>query len=212
MKAVKTAGPTYSKVELSPYSEYGLDEDLTIGGSFVYKQTWNNPDGQRRYSFDDLSVFARAYLYDDVIEGNSFVVSVQPGLYLPIKAQGEINSQSGLSPSMKLNIGYGADDYYADFALGYEYWRGEDSDRVTTQTTFGYELSDDFTYMAQIFTNNITSNNYSHSGNYDLMKVQSSVLWHANDKFIHQLGLNYDLYGKNTGAGYGFLYSLWYKF
>ena len=113
---------------------------------------------------------------------------------------------------MKFNFGYSYNDFFAEFVLGYEYWEGNDSDRVLTQSTLAYDLTDDFTYMAQLFTTNITSGNYARSGNYNLAKAQSSLLWRYDENTTHQLGLSYDVYGKNTGAGYGFLYSVWYKF
>ena len=203
--------PLYSKYETSPYAEYGLTEDITIGGGLALKRTGD--DDINEYGADDFSVFVRSYLYKgSIYEGDSFVISAQPGLYLPVKLKGEINQQSGLSPSMKFNFGYAYDDYFAEFILGYEYWEGIDSDRITTQSTIAYDFAEDFTYMAQLFTTNIMSDNYSHNGNYDLTKIQSSLLWRYDENITHQLGLSYDVSGKNTGAGYGFLYSVWYKF
>jgi protein XagA len=205
--------PLYSKYEIAPYAEYGLTEAITIGGGLALKQSSNAFGDKNKYGLDDLSVFIRSYLYEGSIAGDdSLVISAQPGLYLPFKLEGEINQQSGLSPSLKLNMGYGTRDYFAEFMLGYEYWKGSDSDRIVTQISVGYDLTDNFTYLAQLFTTNITSDNYSSNGNYDLAKIQSSLIWKYDESVYHQFGVTYDVSGKNTGAGYGFLYSVWYKF
>ena len=203
----------YGKYSTNPYMEYGVTNDMTIGGGMSLVLAHDPNTGKQQYNADDLGLFVRTHLYDGSIFGyQGLVTSAEWGFYLPVKSEGEINQQSGLSPNVKFNIGYSDKDYFASYGLGYEYWPGEESDRINTSAIFGYNLSDDFTYMLQTFTTNIINENFAISGNYNLAKLESSILWKYDEVITHQMGISYDLFGKNTGAGYGFLYSVWYKF
>jgi hypothetical protein len=211
-KGNKYVMPKYSKYEFNPYAEYGLYDDITIGGSFAAQREINESSGDDSYSVGDVHLFARTYLYTgSIYHPADFVVSVEPGIYLPISSSSDLNEQTGISPSVKLNLGYSDVDYYADASVGYAYWSNT-SDRIKAEASLGYYIADDWVFLNQAFAELVTDKDYTNSGNYDLVKAQSSVVWQYDEVISHQLGVSYDIYGRNTGAGMGFLYSLWYRF
>lgn len=212
-KAYNAAGnkvdmPTYTKLEVNPYVEYGLFDNLTIGGSFAYKVVTNETQGKTFYDSDDYNLFIRWLVF----QGEKFVISAEPSLYLPRKTGGELNSEAGLAPMMKFNFGYGSDNYFVDASVGYQHWSNEESDRIRSSATAGYNLTDDFTLMAQVFSNNVINHDYTKGSNFDLSTAQVSLVWDQDESFSHQLGLYKDIYARNTGSGAGVLYSIWYKF
>lgn len=200
--------PDYNKYEVSPYAEYGLTDYLTIGGSFSYKAVDNETQTKTYYDSDDYNIFARTYLYK---QGN-MVVSTEANLYLPRKTGGELNPESGVAPTLKINFGYGEKDYFIDLSAGYQYWANHESDRIRSAATVGLNLTDDWMWMNQVFSNNITHSDYNQAANFDLTTAQTSLVWKYDDSVNFQVGISRDIYGRNTGCGTGILSSVWYKF
>ena len=212
----RTSIPLFTKSELAAYFEYGLRPYLTLGGEVDLAGVSNEaPQFTDPFKIKPSygSIFARTYLY----QGNDYVVSIEPGITFPRTLGNELTPDGEkLIPELKLNFGYGfeAQDqhHFIDASLKYRHRNDNNlDDMLKAELSLGYRFNDRIMGLAQISQEKNLGSIANTPGNYDLTKPQLSVLY-DHDYFASQVGVFADLYGKNTGAGYGLLYSVWYKF
>ena len=215
----KSSIDLFTKTELSPYFEYGITDKLTLGGEFSMAAATN---GAARYS-DSLdmqysygNIFARMYLH----KGEHLVFSLEPGIDFPATIGSDLVSDGSRPiPEMKFNFGYGFADrrelgHFFDASVKYRHRsQGDLNPMLKSEAMFGYRLDYYYVVMASIsdeWTLGGVKDRYQ--GNYNLVKPQISLLYDPNEQIAHQISLYTNIYGENTGAGYGFIYSLWYRF
>jgi len=203
---------SFLKSEYNPYGEYGLYDWLTVGGS-VNAQAIRNQDTLQNDSTDiylnNLEVFVRSELFSE----GKFTSSIEPRIYIPIRSSLSINPDGERpQPQLKLNLGYNlADSDYLDFSINYI--RRDDADlkdMLKTELSWDCYLNDEFSVLSQVSSE--TSMGRVGGGNYDLTKLQISGIWDKYNRKSYQLGVSYDIDGKNTGSGVGINYSVGYKF
>ncbi len=218
-KGHKSTIPLFTKTELSPYFEYGVDDKLTLGAEFSMAAATNGVaeyDDSLHLNYSYGNIFARTYLYKD----DSHVISLEPGIDFPNTIGVDLVSDGGKPiPEIKINFGYGAKDnrelsHFIDARIKYRYRYEDDLNPILkSEITFGYRLDYYYVIMAQLsdeWTLGGVKNVYP--GNYNLVKPQISLLYDPNEVVAQQLSLSTNIKGKNTGAGYGFVYSVWYRF
>lgn len=117
------------------------------------------------------------------------------------------------------------------FSVGYRgaFWNVEGAyrfrdeapaDEFRLDATLGFDLTPDWLVMGQFFGIKGLENGspISRPGNptletdYDLYKMQLSVVWRIAPSVRFQVGYVRDLAGRNTGAGHGAIFALWLKF
>lgn len=204
---VETKIDPFEKIELAPYAEYGLYDWLTIGGELNFASI---DDKSPVISYG--SVFARSYLYRQ----GSHVVSIEPGITLPRQTGSELSPDGeNIIPELKLAYGYGFKiferDHFFDTDIKYRMRNdGNLSDMIKSTATIGLTINNDFMALLQI-SDERSFRQDGEVGNYVQVKPQISLVYH-DDNFSHQIGFSKDIFSLNTGQGYGFIYSLWYKF
>lgn len=212
----------FIKNEISPYIEYGIDEDLTIGGALSYQSVVTVGGNQ---SSDDLDVsyyelFARTYLLEDP----DYVLSIEPRVKVPVNANAAINPE-GDDPIPELKLAAGTsfklfDEYsFIDVAGTYR-WRDEDElnnklkDMLKLEATLGLKVEEDSLILAQVFREKSLGRKTADNtpGNFDLTKLQLSLAYDYWETLFMQAGYFNNVDGVNTSAGDGVIFSLWYKF
>ena len=206
----KTAVELFEKYEFNPYVEYGYSNDLTIGGSLAANSSYNyNSSDDASYSADHAMIFIRSYLYNN----DGFVISLEPSFAVNFKTEDDLNpKKQSLAPQLKINYGYTGADYYAESSILYSLKSGGADDKIKADIALGIDVLEDIIFLNQLLAEHMASSDYANLANYNLYKAQTSFVWDYNEDYSHQLGLSYDIAGKNTGLGYGIFYSLWYKF
>lgn len=208
----------FVKVDLSSYFEYGLHEKLTLGGEIDYAVVNNQEPGVEDITDLRMSygtIFARAY----IDRGDNYVVSIEPAITFPKSLGNDLTSDGeDPIPELKLSHGYSFEwreqRHFIDNSIKYRLrGDGELEDMLKFESTLGLRYTRDYTLLVQM--------TYEHSlgdveddviGNYDLLKPQLSVLHDIGYGLSHQLGVFTNIYGQNTGAGYGAGYSFWVNF
>jgi protein XagA len=215
--------PRYSKWELSPYFEYGLEEDLTLGASaaLVTVKGFNPNTGTRdeNTGLADLAFFARQRLWQD----DHSVLSLQPWFKFPSQYSEDRLPRSGseeYEAELRLLGGtsfeYYGQQHFANLETAYRRRFGDPDDQLLIDATLGMRLDERWTVMPQIFTTTGLSGaggGFTQSGadDYHLVKGQLSAVYDLDDTFSLQGGYYRDLRARNTGEGDGFLFSLWIR-
>lgn len=220
----REAQPAYHKYEINPYIEYGISPDWTIGANLSFQgarqkqpQSWYLGN----YGIGDSELFARTRLWQQ----GGFVLSAMPLIKLPSfytkKNAPKIGSDE-IDAAFGLSAGYGfswaGQPHFVDIGTLYRYRFGAPKDRVDVSATLGYSLNQRWILMPQLFfTYRIdapqnASFTQSSADDYNLTKLQLSVVYKLNMQTSFQAGAFTDVAGKNTGIGNGVLLSVWRHF
>lgn len=205
----KQSIPRFTKTELNPYYEYGILDNLTLGGELDLA-TANNQSPQ----FNDVTkvrasyceIFARMNLYKQ----SNFVASVEPGVDFPQVIQPDLISDGNKPiPELKLDFGYGFKDrgldHFVDTSVKYARRdSGDLRDMIKSEATLGYRIDEQFMALAQV-SDEQTLGGLTQPGNYNLVKPQFSVLYQPEQSnFTHQLGAFSNVYGESTRLAMAF--------
>ncbi len=219
----KQAQPDYSKYEVSPYFEYGLADGLTVGANLSLQHatqdgTPGNPT-LTNWGLGDSEFFARLRL----LQKGALVVSVEPMVKLPTAeedqpALGGRHADAGLGLLAGYQFSYAGLDHFIDLGLSYRYRDGTPEDQIKLSATAGFGLTKDLMLMSQAFwtlradTQSTPAFTQSSNDDYNLLKLQMSLVYKLSESLSVQAGAFSHLDGKNVGGGDGVLFSLWRRF
>jgi len=206
----KQSQPRFSKYELQPYGEYGLNDWLTIGGS-AYAQSVSQ-SGTSNRGIADPEIFGRARLW----HSDTQVVSIQPLVKFASHFQTSGSPQGGSkSRDAELSILYGrnlkivSDRDYVDTRIGYRMRDHGLSDQLRSDVALGLNITDHIHMIPAIrsvvATNVSQAPTFSESGDldYSVLKAEVTGVYHMNDAQWLQATLSQHVAGVQTGAGYG---------
>lgn len=208
----------YYKQELSHYAEYGLNDDLTLGGQLRFIRAYQETTtGQNTAAnLGDIDIFARKRLWRNDIS----IISLQPSITFPSPDKAHNTPKIGADhPSYSLRSSYGHNFqllgqwHYADVSGGYVYRSGKADDQLVLDTTLGFNITPHWQLSPQIFLTSsrhpIQNSRFTQSAadNYNLTKLQLSVQYSSQNYGGFQLGVFDSMQGKNTGQGKGVLLS-----
>lgn len=215
----------FSKYELNPYLEYGLTDSLTLGANFFaqyLEQEAITGESNDNWGLTDTELFARQRL----LQGESWVVSFQPLIKLPsFYYHDELpkggNNRFDLEASLLGGYSFSLWSlyHYADIRFGYRHrldYRLHDQLRMDAK--LGLSLSDRWQLIpALAYTHalgNTQSSAFAESGlnDYDLLKVECSLLYRWNEQLYLSAGLFSHMDGTQTGKGHGMMVSTGYQF
>ncbi|MDX2073399.1 MAG: hypothetical protein SFX19_03425 [Alphaproteobacteria bacterium] len=208
----------YTKQELAQYAEYGLRDDITLGGQLrlvhTLQDTASGDDSAD--NLGDTDLFVRKRLWRDDFS----VISLQPGVTLPSPDDRTTTPKIGSDhPVYSLRASYGRGFklydqlHYADITGGYLHRAGTPDDQLVLDTTVGLNLTEHWQIVPQLFItqgrHSIQTSSFteSSSNDYNLVKGQFSVQYTTASYGAFQLGVFSHLTGKNTGQGKGALVS-----
>lgn len=226
----------FTKFESSSLIEYGYNKNLTIGLIPI----WNKVEQKSvdfvkgAQSLTELNIFFRKLFYQD----KNIVISYQPAIKIsyPYDSDNEnILGQRQLSAEMRFLFGKNFEIigiknnflnnilnkyHYVNTEIAYRHNFLDKTNEVRIDSTIGIKFKEKFEFTNSVFTiftiNNISSNNISNfqiqDNGFDLVKIQTSFKAKVTKKSSIQIIAFKDIWGRNTGSGYGGGASLWYHF
>lgn len=213
----------YYKQETSAYGEYGLTDDITIGGqaSLIYAYQEVGAAVASASNAGDTTVFARKRLWQDATS----VISVQPSVIFPsLDNKNTIPKIGSDHMAFGLRTGYGrnfqllGNHHYADVEAEYRYRAGTAANQLRLEATAGLNINNTWQIIPQAFITKSTTRvrntafTQSSADNYDQITLQLSAQYTISEKNALQAGIQHNIYGKNTGAGQGVLLGYLWNF
>lgn len=210
--------PLYTKGFGSEYIEYGLTDNLTLGGFLSGLQSRDNNFGTATGMLDHL-LLGRYQLYrdDDIVISSQIFAD-----YLGKAAQFNIPPQNtNLNTGEFLSVGTSgtirnqkAEDvnWFCDASLGLVQRYGP-GNQVQLILEAGWKFhSEKFWFFMQSF-NTLSTRETSKPTvlAYNLFTIAPSVIIWPTSYLGVQLGATQDIYGQNVGKGTGPFVSIWYK-
>lgn len=226
----------FNKFELNPYYEYGATSDITVGMNTFLQHVRQKVDTipKQQTRLTSIELFARKQLYR---KGN-WAVAVQPLIKIP-GAYDENNQpnlgEKQISTELRFLAGYSfkaalpslpfssnvkktPHSHFINVEAAVRHHAEQGKDEIRIDPTLGIRTSEATLFMLQGFSTfgvGPAGNAALQGGNpfnYDLIKVQGSVVKTITPKTSIQLGAFQDIWGRNIGKGSGGLLSLWYQF
>lgn len=200
----------FRKLELQPYVEYGLTDQLTIGGS-AYAQTLSQ-SGTHNRGIADPEIFARTRVWHNETE----TISIQPLIKFPSRFSHDTSPRGGSkSTDAELSVLYGRNLHivsnrdWMDSRTGYRMRNKGLSDQWRSDVALGLGVTDALTIIPALRSTVPISMTetaiYSENGDLDyaLVKAELGAMYAVSDKQWLQAALSKDVYGIQTGAGTG---------
>jgi len=215
----KAGSGRYSQFEFSPYIEYGVTEEVTIGlqprTEFVDLSYNTGRARQQGSGVSQVNLFARYAVY----RWDFDVLSVQGQIGLPGTAGGnqpqiampwtEYEARVLWGHSFELT---GQTKGFLDTQFGYRLNGGHSADQLRLDLTLGVFPDPDWLLLAQMFATRSLRNQSGTGGDYDQVRVQLAVANQIWDDVWLELAVFEDIDGRKLGRARGLLSALWFHF
>ena len=225
---VAVDSPCYNSLAISPYVEYGLTKNLTLGGA-VYGQMARQLNNN--YNLSNLQLLGRYKLWS----GGYSVLSTQFTAFIPAFNSSSINSPSQASASSiniypnnfnlegRLLFGTGGEmtkssHWYLDLEGAYGASINNYGTTIHLDGSFGWKLADDRVILELKSLNTFNTNDAVLGqltppfGFYNISTIVPSVGYQLTPRFALQLGLYQDVWGGNIGQGIAPFISVSWRF
>jgi hypothetical protein len=208
-----------TRLDMSPYVEYGLSPRWTIGMAPRLQALWmdNNQTRSSNFGVAQADVFARYQVY----RGERDVFAVQGTFSTPGFAGGGNNpfiAQPNLAMEARAMYGIGGNlgrpgvTGFTSLEAAYQYWAGTASDQVHLDATFGIRPWPRWMFLGQSFNTISVRNNGPGGPDYNIAKLQFSAVYDMTDRSSVQFGYMREIAGSRVALGQAFLLALWYRF
>jgi hypothetical protein len=210
---------TYKQFEFSPYIEYGVTPDLTIGSQprlqYVNLQD-GAPGGGSNNGVVQVNLFARYSIY----KWDFDVLSFQAQFDIPGAAnhpQPQV-ALTNLESEARLLYGHSFDmlpwswTAFFDGELAFRYIAGAQASQTRWDMTLGVRPQPDWLVLFQTFFTFGLHNQRGTGADYDLYRLQLSVVKQITDNISLQIGGWHDAGGRNIALGNAIIAAIWFRF
>lgn len=214
----------FSQFTLNPYFEYGLTRRNTlVVNANVPFLTYSNVAGAATSAgIGDIEIGFRRRL--NSIESRWAVSGQLTTMFPGYSAQRNPapgNHQEDIEARFLIGRGtiFAHRNFFWDAEAAYRYRSGAPSDQFRADLTLGSDINSRFAAYAQLFAikglrngDPLDINNPNAQSDFDLYKVQISLLANLTATVRVQAGWNSSFSGRNTGAGQAAILALWKRF
>lgn len=211
------AGGEFRRVESDTYLEYGLTEDITIGGKAIYGNTWLTRAGltQTSNGFTEIEGFAQYQVLRNMKHSGSVKLSVARPAAFQSGARENFQSEgvdAEIAALYGRNLVFEPIKVFAAAETGYRKRFGDAADLIRTQVTLGVEPSRHWVLLFEGFSSFSLRNERPGGVDFDIVKLQPSVVYRFNRRWAVQAGVNEEIAGRNLARGRTFFLGFWSAF
>lgn len=208
---------------VNPYFEYGLTKRMTLVGNLFFPSLTYTDQYNRFHSAGSGDMeFGVRYLLTESEAGIAW--SVQGMVKAPTYSAARSPAPGNRQMDYEVRILAGRSFLLRSFwnvEAGYRIRTAAPANQVRLDLTYGTTFKKRWMGLAQAFIIKSVEGGYYQANptnnpnivpSFDLYKTQLSLVYTINRKTRIQGGWTFDVYGRNVGAGNGFLASLWREF
>ena len=201
--------PSFTKWETQPYVEYGLTKTITIGGTFFVQS--DEQSGHQKLGLADPQIFSRAIIW----KSGSQLVSLQPLIKFPSAFRNKTTPRGGTSShDAELSALYGRNlniitpRDYLDINTGYRLRNGALHNQYHADAALGLQINPNWQIIPAIrtvFAADMSTQRFSQTGDLDkdLIKFELAATYKWNDNRTLNMIVFNNVWGRQTGDGYG---------
>ncbi|WP_306251459.1 hypothetical protein [Parvularcula sp. IMCC14364] len=211
--------PTFRQLTTSMYTEYGLTPTATLTGKLAYATqeyggqfpaatqglTAAEISLQQQFKRTDRSVFSGQISY--AAKTNMDRIQQSDNVrFAPITYGNavEISILTGRSFNNEGTV-------FFTTQTGVRHALGDDADLVNFEFTAGIKPLARWMILAKSL-NSISLQNDSGGVDYDIARLEPTIVYHRNDRASYAIGGSYDIYGRNLQTGNSIFFSIWNRF
>lgn len=208
--------PDYLRYEIASYAEYGLTDWLTLGVEprYEWARSGSGVSSQASQGMGDIDVFTRAPLtrlgaWVTSVQGTAILGAAYDKARRPAPGTGENAYELRLLAGRNL----GSSESYVDFETGYRAGQGGVADQFRFDATLGLKPWHRWLLLEEMFLTKSLGNGDGVAGHaYDLVTLQSSLVYSLTQYLGLQLGYERDIAGSAVGLGNTGVLALWARF
>ncbi len=209
-------GGRFESLDSDTYIEFGLTDDITIGGKAIYGTSWltNSAGTVTDTGFSEIEGYAQ-YQFERTIK---HAASVRLSAGKPAAFQASARQAVNNGADMELAALYGRNlifkpvKIFAAAEVGYRKRFGPGADVIRSQATLGAEPGKRWMLLLEGFSTVSLRNEKPDGADYDIVKIQPSVVYRINSRWAVQAGMNEEISGRNLALGRTFFIGLWSSF
>lgn len=215
--AIGAAPEKYERYDSDTYLEYGLSASTMIGAKVVYG-TSTYFDGYASATgsgFSEIEGFIQRTLW----RGENEVLS------LKLAGAAPSGFEAGPRPDLQrdgadleLRALYGRNllitpfKLYATAEAGYRRRFGDSADQLRADFALGAEPAKNALLLCEVYATKSLRNEDPGGADYDVLKIQPSLIWRAGRRWSLQAGVTHEAAGRNLLLGDTYFISLWTTF
>ncbi len=196
----------FERIESNNYLEYGVTSSLTLGGKVFYGTSWltRGTSIESASGFTELEVFAQQQVFRD--GRNAGAVKVAVGIPSGFESGARTALQSD-GADVEISLLYGRSltfepiRTFAAAEMGVRKRFSDSADQLRFLTTIGVEPDERWTFLFDTYSVKSLRNETPGGADFDVVKIQPSVVWRASRRFSIQAGLSEEIAGRNLDLG-----------
>lgn len=213
----KTNPPRFERVETHAYFEFGLTRRTMIGGKFIYGSS-EYDDGFVATAGSGFSEI-EGFVQRELLRNNRHALSVRLAAGAPMLL--ETGARPGLHSNgadLEARVLYGRDltlkpfKIYATAEAGYRRRFGDAADQIQADFLVGVEPLKNLLILTQAFSTVSLRNEDFGGADYDVVKVQPSIVWRLSRRWSLQAGVSHEAAGRNILLGDAYFFGFWTVF
>ncbi len=211
------AGGDYRSLDNNTYLEFGLTENITIGGKAIYGTSWLSRPSETvtNSGFSEIEAFGQYQFLRTIKQAASVKLSAgKPAAFQP-NARASLGAGGAdieLAALYGRNLIFEPIKLFAAAEVGYRKRIGSAADIVRTQITIGAEPSDHWLFLLEGFSTLSLRNEGFAGADYDIVKIQPSIIYRPSRRWAIQAGVSQDVASRNLSRGRSFFIGLWSAF
>lgn len=207
----------FERLETNTYAEYGLTNRVMIGGKVVYGTSWltRGATAETATGFSELEAFGQYQLFRNGRHAGAVRVAIARPSGFGSGARAALQSDG---PDLQLSALYGrnlSDGPVKIFAVadaGLRKRFGDAADEARFQATLGAEPGGGFLLLLDSYATLSFRNEDPGGGDYDIVKIQPSVVWRLSRRWTFQAGVTEEVAGRNIDLGRTYFFGIWSRF
>ncbi len=211
------ASSAFESLDSDTHLEFGLTEDITIGGKVIYGTSWltNSAGSFSDSGFSEVEGFVQYQFTRDIRQAASVKLTAgKPAIF----QSGARPTLGGSGADLELGALYGRNilfepvKIFAAGEIGLRKRIGDAADVVRSQGTFGVEPDKHWVFLFETFSVTSLKNENDGGDDYDIVKIQPSVIYRFNRRWAIQAGMTEDIETRNVSPGRTYFLGLWSAF
>lgn len=207
----------FERLESNTYAELGLTPKVMIGAKAIYGSSWISNEVETRggTGFSEIEGFIQRTLW----RGDNGVAAMR------IAGAAPSRFDAGVRPGLKsdgadleLRFLYGRNlmaapvKIFSAVEIGYRRRFGDAADQIRLDAMAGVEPALRFLFLVETFTTLSARNEAPGGADFDVFKVQPSLVWRATRRCSLQAGVTHEAAGRGLALGDTYFLGLWTEF
>ncbi|MGE0407736.1 MAG: hypothetical protein AB7P23_00585 [Amphiplicatus sp.] len=212
----KSSDVSLERYDNRAYFEYGLARGTMIGAKLSHSASTFGSEEESTFSsgFSEIEGFAQ----HEILRGERDVLSLRLAGGAPAKGSAGRADRAGHDVDLELRALYGRTlalrplKIFAAVETGYRRRFGNDADEIRSDFLLGAEPARRTLVLLEVFSTLSLRNEKLNGADYDVMKIQPSIIWRASRHWSLQAGAVHELAGRNLLLGNAVFFGFWALF